>query len=62
MANLAESFVVVMIDEARMEVYSSPIWDCPVERISDQIAEALMHGYQNFGHAEVRIRILPLAR
>jgi hypothetical protein len=59
---LTESFVVVMIDEARMSVYSSPCWDCPAGKVADQIAEAIAHGYGTFGHAEVRIKILPLAR
>ena len=62
MKNQTASFVVVMIDEGSLEVYSSPCWDCPVERAADQIAEAIAHGYGALGHAEVRVRILPLAR
>ena len=59
---LTESFVVVMIDEARMNVYSSPCWNCPAGEISYQIAEAIAHGYMTFGHAEVKVRVLPLTR
>ena len=61
MENLTESFVVVMVDEHR-SVYSSAIWDCPVGMVADQIAEAIAHGYGSFGHGEVRIKILPIAR
>ena len=60
--NLTQSFVVVMLDEASMGVYSSPCWDCPVWKVADQIAEAIAHGYATLGHAEVRVKILPLAR
>ena len=59
--NLAASFVVVMIDRD-MSVYSSPCWDCPVWKVADQVAEAIAHGYTALGHAEVRVKILPLAR
>ena len=59
---LTESFVVVMIDESSMEVYSSPYWDCPVGKVASRVAEAIAHGYGIFGHAEVRVRIIPLAR
>ena len=59
---LTKSFVVVMIDEACMSVYSSPCWNCPVGKVADEIAEAVAHGYRTFGHAEVRIKILPLTR
>lgn len=58
---LTESFVVVMLDES-MSVYSAPCWDCPVGKVADQIAEAIAHGYATLGHAEVRVKILPLAR
>ena len=59
---LTESFVVVMVDHHNRSVYSSVIWDCPVWAVADQIAEAIAHGYGSFGHGEVRIKILPIAR
>ena len=62
MKNQTESFVVVMIDEGSMGVYSSPCWECPVGKVADQIAEAIAHGYAALGHGEVRVRIVPLAR
>ena len=61
MKNLTQSFVVVMLDHNNMGVYSAPCWDCPVGRVADQIAESIAHGYEALGHAEVRVKILPLA-